>query len=341
MDDQPGFETLAIHAGQEPDADDRRGHHADLPDLDLRAGRRRRAARRLRLQPQRQPDPHGARGVPRRARGRPCAASRSPAGSAAEDTLLRTRLRAGRPRRHSRRRLRRRRSGCSTRCSSRWGLRYTAVDQTDLDAVRAAVRDETALVWCETPTNPLLRDRRHRRAGRDRARGRRAARRRQHLRLALPPAAARARRRHRRALDDEVPRRAHRRRRRLRSVVDRPGARRAARASSRTSIGAVAGAVRRWLVLRGHQDARRADGSALRQRRAASSRCCASTPAVDAGATIPGSRHPGHEVAADADARLRRHGVVPGRGRRGDGARGLPHGRSCSRWPSRSAASSR
>ena len=35
----------------------RRGHRADLPDLDLHAGRRRRAARRLRVQPQRQPDP--------------------------------------------------------------------------------------------------------------------------------------------------------------------------------------------------------------------------------------------------------------------------------------------
>src|SRR5690242_16894441 len=38
----------------------------------------------------------------------------------------------------------------------RWGVAYTPVDQTDLDAVRAAVRPETRLVWCETPTNPLL-----------------------------------------------------------------------------------------------------------------------------------------------------------------------------------------
>ena len=41
----------------------RRGRRADPPDLDVRAGRRRRAARRLRVQPQRQPDPHRARGV--------------------------------------------------------------------------------------------------------------------------------------------------------------------------------------------------------------------------------------------------------------------------------------
>jgi cystathionine gamma-synthase len=40
---------------------------------------------------------------------------------------------------------------------SRWGLRYTMVDQTDLDAVEGAVRDDTRLVWVETPTNPNLR----------------------------------------------------------------------------------------------------------------------------------------------------------------------------------------
>jgi cystathionine gamma-synthase len=39
---------------------------------------------------------------------------------------------------------------------SRWGLDYDLVDQTDLDAVAAAVRDETRLIWVETPTNPLL-----------------------------------------------------------------------------------------------------------------------------------------------------------------------------------------
>ena len=37
-----------------------------------------------------------------------------------------------------------------------WGLRYTMVDQTDLDAVAAAVTPQTRLVWVETPTNPLL-----------------------------------------------------------------------------------------------------------------------------------------------------------------------------------------
>ena len=49
--------------------DDRRGDPADLRDLDLQAGRRRRAARRLRVQPLRQPDPHRPRGQHRGAGG--------------------------------------------------------------------------------------------------------------------------------------------------------------------------------------------------------------------------------------------------------------------------------
>ena len=48
---------------------DRRGDPADLRDQHLQAGRRRRAARRLRVQPLRQPDPHRARGQHRGAGG--------------------------------------------------------------------------------------------------------------------------------------------------------------------------------------------------------------------------------------------------------------------------------
>jgi cystathionine gamma-synthase len=39
---------------------------------------------------------------------------------------------------------------------SRWGLSHTLVDQTDLDQVERAVREDTALIWVESPTNPLL-----------------------------------------------------------------------------------------------------------------------------------------------------------------------------------------
>jgi cystathionine gamma-synthase len=38
----------------------------------------------------------------------------------------------------------------------RWGLEYDLVDQTDLAAVERAVRDDTRLIWIESPTNPFL-----------------------------------------------------------------------------------------------------------------------------------------------------------------------------------------
>lgn len=37
-----------------------------------------------------------------------------------------------------------------------WGVEYTVVDTTDVDAVAAAVTDRTRLIWLETPTNPAL-----------------------------------------------------------------------------------------------------------------------------------------------------------------------------------------
>jgi cystathionine gamma-synthase len=39
---------------------------------------------------------------------------------------------------------------------SRWGLSFDLVDQTDLAALERAVRDDTRLIWVESPTNPLL-----------------------------------------------------------------------------------------------------------------------------------------------------------------------------------------
>ncbi len=38
----------------------------------------------------------------------------------------------------------------------KFGLEFTYVDTTDLNAVRAALRSNTRLVWLESPTNPLL-----------------------------------------------------------------------------------------------------------------------------------------------------------------------------------------
>jgi cystathionine beta-lyase/cystathionine gamma-synthase len=37
-----------------------------------------------------------------------------------------------------------------------WGLDFTTVDMTGLDAVKQGLRERTRMVWVETPTNPLL-----------------------------------------------------------------------------------------------------------------------------------------------------------------------------------------
>jgi cystathionine gamma-synthase len=39
---------------------------------------------------------------------------------------------------------------------AKWGVSYTAVALSDLDAVRVAITSRTRLIWVETPTNPLL-----------------------------------------------------------------------------------------------------------------------------------------------------------------------------------------
>ncbi len=43
-----------------------------------------------------------------------------------------------------------------TRVLERYGLSFTYVDMSNIDAVRAAIRPNTKLFWIETPTNPLL-----------------------------------------------------------------------------------------------------------------------------------------------------------------------------------------
>lgn len=37
-----------------------------------------------------------------------------------------------------------------------WGLTYTRVEMSDLDAVQASIHENTRLIWVETPSNPLL-----------------------------------------------------------------------------------------------------------------------------------------------------------------------------------------
>lgn len=42
------------------------------------------------------------------------------------------------------------------RVFTRWGLEYTTVDMTDMEAIRSAIKDNTKLIWIETPSNPML-----------------------------------------------------------------------------------------------------------------------------------------------------------------------------------------
>ena len=43
-----------------------------------------------------------------------------------------------------------------SRVLARWGVEHTPADLNDPDALRAALRPTTRVIWCETPTNPLL-----------------------------------------------------------------------------------------------------------------------------------------------------------------------------------------
>jgi cystathionine gamma-synthase len=43
-----------------------------------------------------------------------------------------------------------------SRVASRWGVEHTPADLNDLDALRSVMRPTTRVIWCETPTNPLL-----------------------------------------------------------------------------------------------------------------------------------------------------------------------------------------
>ena len=197
------------------------------------------------------------------------------------------------------------------------GYRFTFLTPEEISTGLADHLDEqTKLVWLESPTNPAAQHRRHRSRLGGRARGRRARRRRQHLRDAVPPAAARARRRRRAPLDDEVPRRPLGRRRRVRR--DRTTTRSAERlAFLQKSLGAVPGPFDCWLVLRGVKTL------AVRM-----DRHCANAVAVAAflerhprveRVLYPGlPSHPGHAIAA---RQMRNFGgmvsfLARGRGRR-------------------------
>ncbi|MEW9553623.1 cystathionine gamma-synthase [Nonomuraea sp. NPDC050783] len=149
-----GFETLAIHAGQEPDA----LTGAVVPPIYATSTYKQDGVGGLRsgyeysrsANPTRTALEEALAAVEGGARGLAFAS-----GLAAEDTLLRALCR---PQDHiiipndaygGTYRL-------FAKVHERWGLHYDPVPLHDLDAVAAAMTQKTRLVWVETPTNPLL-----------------------------------------------------------------------------------------------------------------------------------------------------------------------------------------
>ena len=149
------FETAAIHAGQE--ADPRTG--AVVPPIYQVSTFKQDGVGGLRAGYE-----YARSGNPTRDALEECLAAlengtrafATSSGLAAEDLLLRTVLRPG-----DHLVVPIDAYGGSYRLFARvlapWGVENTAVDQSDLDAVRAAiVPGKTKIVWTETPTNPLL-----------------------------------------------------------------------------------------------------------------------------------------------------------------------------------------
>ncbi|MGY1841767.1 MULTISPECIES: cystathionine gamma-synthase [unclassified Modestobacter] len=150
-----GFNTRAIHAGQEPDP----ATGAVIPPLHLTTTYKQDGVGGLRggyeysrsANPTRDTLQTALASLEQGTRGLAFAS-----GLAAEDTLLRTVCRPG-----DSIVLGGDAYGGTYRLISRvlqpWGVTHSPVDLNDLDAVRAAVAPETArVIWCETPSNPLL-----------------------------------------------------------------------------------------------------------------------------------------------------------------------------------------
>jgi cystathionine gamma-synthase len=150
----PGFDTLAIHAGQEPDP--LTGsvavpiYQTSTYKQDGVGGLRGGYEYSRSANPTRTALETALAALEAGARGLAFAS-----GLAAEDTLLRAICRPG-----DHILVPDDAYGGTFRLVARvlanWGLEYTPVSLADLDAVRAALRPSTRVIWCETPTNPLL-----------------------------------------------------------------------------------------------------------------------------------------------------------------------------------------
>ncbi|MDR7279281.1 cystathionine gamma-synthase [Catenuloplanes atrovinosus] len=149
-----GFETLAIHAGQDPEA--RTG--AVVPPIFQTSTFAQDAVGAPRLGYE-----YARSGNPTRDALQECLAATEggrraftfASGLAAEDTLLRAVLRPGDhviiPNDAYGGTFR-----LFAKVAEQWGVSWSAVDITDVDVVRTAMSPHTRMIWVETPTNPLL-----------------------------------------------------------------------------------------------------------------------------------------------------------------------------------------
>jgi cystathionine gamma-synthase len=149
-----GFNTRAIHAGQEPDP----ATGAVIPPVHLTTTYKQDGVGGLRggYEYSRSGNPtRNALHEALTALEEGSAALAFASGLAAEDTLLRTVCRPG-----DHVVLGGDAYGGTFRLISRvlseWGLEYTPAHLDDPDEVRAAMRPTTRVIWCETPSNPLL-----------------------------------------------------------------------------------------------------------------------------------------------------------------------------------------
>ena len=149
-----GFETLAIHAGQEADAET----GAVVVPIYQTSTYRQDGVGGLRGGYE-----YSRTANPTRTALEECLAALEggvrglafASGMAAEDTLLRTIARPG-----DHLIIPNDAYGGTFRLVSkvfeRWGVSWDAVDLSNPEAVRTAIRPETVAIWVETPTNPLL-----------------------------------------------------------------------------------------------------------------------------------------------------------------------------------------
>jgi cystathionine gamma-synthase len=152
--DEPGFETIALHAGQDPDpvtgAVVPPIHQVSTFKQDGVGGLRGGYEYSRSANPTRDALEECLRAIEAGATGLAFAS-----GLAAEDTLLRTVCSPG-----SHVVIPDDAYGGTYRLfaqvQQRWGVDWTPAQVSDVDSVRAAIRPETAVVWVETPTNPLL-----------------------------------------------------------------------------------------------------------------------------------------------------------------------------------------